>query len=165
MDEHTKDSTTLRRRLSHGLRRALCAARKDLLKPFAALVAVFIFQQSAALAPGLVYRFYARTFYPPVARTLSRLTGGVPFSVGEALVLLFFLLLLSALARLVYRLARRRTPRRALLLSTLKRVLWCAAALAFVFMLVFGLDYQRPPLIETLGYDQRRANADELDAM
>ncbi len=34
-----------------------------------------------------------------------------------------------------------------------------------VFMLVFGLNYQRPPLVETLGYDQRHANADELDAM
>ncbi|HEV7890933.1 MAG TPA: DUF3810 domain-containing protein [Pyrinomonadaceae bacterium] len=165
MGEHAEDSTPLRRRLSLELRRALRAARRELLKPLAALLAVVLVQQSAALAPGLVERFYARSFYPPVARTLSRLTGGLAFSAGEALFVLFCLLLLSALALFVYRLARRRGEWRALLLKSCRLTLWCAAASVFVFMLVFGLNYQRPPLVETLGYDQRRATADELDAM
>jgi hypothetical protein len=165
MGEHAEDSTPLRRRLSLELRRALRAARRELSKPLAALLAVVLVQQSAALAPGLVERFYARSFYPPVARTLSRLAGGLTFSAAEALFVLLCLLLLSALAFFVYRLARRRGERRALLLKSCRLALWCAAASAFVFMLVFGLNYQRPPLVETLGYDQRRATADELDAM
>jgi hypothetical protein len=143
----------------------LRAARRALLKPLAALLAVVVVQQSAALAPGLVENFYARSIYPRIARTLSRLTGGLSFSAGEALVVLFLLLLLSALALLVYGLARRRGEWRVLLLASCRRALWCAAAFAFVFMLVFGLNYQRPPLVEMLQYDQRRASADELDAM
>ena len=158
-------STRRRRRLLHELRRALLAARRELLKPLVALLAVVVVQQSAALAPGLVENFYARSFYPHVARSLSRLTGGLPFSVGEALLILSSLLLLAALARLVYTLARRRAEWRALVLKTCKFGLWLAAASASAFMLVFGLNYQRPPLVEVLGYDQRRANADELDAM
>jgi hypothetical protein len=158
-------STRWRRRLSRELRRALHAVRRELIKPLAALLAVFVLQQSAALAPGLVESFYARSFYPRVARTLSLTTGGLPFSAGEASVVLFFLLLLSALARLVYVLARRRAERHALLLAACKFVLWCAAVSVFVFMLVFGLNYERPPLVETLRYDQRRANTEELDAM
>lgn len=141
------------------------AARSELLKPLAALLAVVVVQQSAALAPGLVEKFYARSFYPHVSRALSRLAGAVTFSVGETLFVLFCLLTLSALALFAYKLSRRRGEWRSLVLSSCKLVLWCASALLFVFMLVFGLNYQRPPLVETLGYDQRRASADELDAM
>ncbi|HVF43618.1 MAG TPA: DUF3810 domain-containing protein [Pyrinomonadaceae bacterium] len=165
MGGQSDDSTPLRGRLAAELRRALRAARGELLKPLAALLAVVVVQQSAALAPRLVEKFYARAFYPRVARALSRLTGGLAFSAGEMLFVILCLLLLSALALFVYRLARRRGEWRALLLSTCKLVLWCAAASVFVFMLVFGLNYQRPPLVETLGYDQRRADADELGAM
>lgn len=165
MAEHAGESIPFRRRLSLELRRALRAARRELLKPLAALLAVVLVQQTAALAPGLVERFYARPVYPRVARTLSQLTGALPFSAGEAFFVLLSLLLLSALALFVYRLVRRRDEWRALLLKSCKLALWCAAASAFVFMLVFGLNYQRPPLVETLGYDQRRATADELDAM
>ncbi|HKG14012.1 MAG TPA: DUF3810 domain-containing protein [Pyrinomonadaceae bacterium] len=165
MGEHAADSTPLRRRLSLELRRALRAARRELLKPLAALLAVVLVQQAAALAPGLVEKFYARSVYPRVARTLSRLTGGLAFSAGEALFVLFSVVLLSALALFVYNLARRREEWRSLVLAACRLLLWCAAVFVFVFMLAFGLNYQRPPLVETLGYDQRRAGADELDAM
>jgi hypothetical protein len=154
-----------RHKLTRELRRTLRAARRELLKPLAALLAVVVVQQSAALAPNFVENFYARSVYPRVARTLSQLTGGLSFSAGEALVVLLFLLLLSALARFIYRLVRRRGEWRAHLLASCRRALWCASAFAFVFMLVFGLNYQRPPLVEMLGYDQKHANAEELDAM
>jgi hypothetical protein len=162
MDERVEGR---RERLTRELRRALRAIRRELLKPLAALLAVAVVQQSAALAPGLVENFYARSFYPRVARTLSLATAALPFSAGEALVVLFFTLLLAALARLVYLLARRRSEWRARLLRSCKLALWCAAALLFAFMLVFGLDYERPPLVETLRYDQRRATAQELETM
>jgi hypothetical protein len=152
-------------KLTGELRRAARGARREFAKPLIALLAVVVVQQSSALAPGLVENFYARSVYPRVARTLSRLTGGLSFSAGEALVILFLLLLLSALARFIYVLVRRRGEWRALLLASCRRVLWCAAAFAFVFMFVFGFNYQRPPLVEMLQYDQRHANADELDAM
>src|ERR1044072_7733812 len=165
MDEHADDSISLRRRLSLELRRALRAVRGELWKPLAALLAAVIVQPAAALAPGLVEKFYARSVYPPVARTLSQLTGGLAFSPSEALFVLFSLLLLSVFALFVDRPARRRGEWRALVPKPCKLVLGRAFALPFVFMLVFGLTSQRPPLVETLGYDQRRANADELDAM
>src|SRR3954470_13939231 len=165
MDERVEGSISFRRRLSLELRRALRAARRELLRPLAALLAVVVVQQSAALAPYLVENFYARTVYPRVALTLSQLTGGLPFSVGEVLVVILFLLTLSALARSIYLLARRRGEWRVHLLASCRRVLWCAAAATFVFMLVFGLNYQRPPLVEMLRYDQRRAGVFELDMM
>jgi hypothetical protein len=165
MGEHAEDSIPFRQRLLLEPRRALRAARRELLRPLAALLAVVVVQQSAALVPGFVENFYARSVYPRVARTLSQLTGGLPFSAGEVLVVIVFVLLLSALARFIYLLARRRDEWRALLLTSCRRALWCVVAAMFIFMLVFGLNYQRPPLVETLQYDQRRAGADELDAM
>lgn len=153
------------RRLAAAALSALRLARAEFAAPLAALLAALALQQAAALAPRLVESFYARALYPRVARALSRLTGALPFSVGELFVVLFFTLILAALARLALLLVLKRGGRRALLLSHIRAALWFAAAPALAFMLAFGLNYQRPPLFETLGYERRRATADELEAM
>jgi hypothetical protein len=43
--------------------------------------------------------------------------------------------------------------------------LWAAAGSLWVFLLTFGLNYQRPLLFELLGYEQRKAEPAELEAL
>ena len=52
----------------------------------------WFFQQIAANAPTLVETWYARGFYPPVVGAWSRLTGLLPFSLMEMLIILMTLL-------------------------------------------------------------------------
>ena len=152
-------------RLAYGAGRVLRAARREFAAPLAALLGVVILQQAAALAPAFVERVYGRALYPRVARTLSVVTGALPFSVGEVFVILLSALLAAALARLALLLVRKRGGARVILFAHARAALWCAAVLGLAFMLAFGFNYQRPPLVETLGYEQRRATVDELEAM
>lgn len=43
--------------------------------------------------------------------------------------------------------------------------LWVVASLLLAFLLTFGLNYQRPLLFELLGYERRRAETHELEAL
>ena len=42
---------------------------------------------------------------------------------------------------------------------------WVSAFLLWAFLLTFGLNYQRPLLFELLGYERRRAETHELEAL
>jgi hypothetical protein len=61
--------------------------------------------------------------------------------------------------------ARRRGGRRSWFLAWLRYVAWVAAGLLWAFLFTFGLNYQRPLLFELLGYEQRRAEPQELEAL
>jgi hypothetical protein len=78
------------------------------------------------------------------------------------------LLLLSAFAGVFFfclGLARRREERRRWVLSWLRYGTWVAAGLLWFFLFTFGLNYQRPLLFERLGYEQRKAEAIELETL
>ena len=45
------------------------------------------------------------------------------------------------------------------------KIVWVAAVFLWAFLFTFGFNYQRPLLYELLGYEQRRANALELEAL
>jgi Protein of unknown function (DUF3810) len=154
-----------RRAVSRALRSGLRASRRELGWPLALLLSVVLLQQAAALAPSAVERLYARGIYPPVARTLSSLSGRLPFSAAEAIVLLLLLLLLLTAARQLVLLRRGRVSWRTRPLAFLKFALRAAALSALAFMLCFGLNYQRTPLSETLAYERRAASAEELERM
>jgi hypothetical protein len=50
-------------------------------------------------------------------------------------------------------------------MSWLRCGAWVAAGLLWLFLLTFGLNYQRPLLFELLGYEQRKAESLELETL
>lgn len=125
------------------------------LRPLLAALAVAgLAALGAALAePAWVERVYTRGLYPAVAGAIGAATAPVPFSLTE---LLQAGGLLGGLAFLG--LAARR-PRAWLWLTV-------AAALAYpLFLGVWGLNYRRVPLADTLGLELRPAHARELRAL
>jgi hypothetical protein len=50
-------------------------------------------------------------------------------------------------------------------LTWLRRGVWIAAGLLWLFLFAFGLNYQRPLLFELLSYGQRKAEPPELEAL
>ena len=49
--------------------------------------------------------------------------------------------------------------------ATVINLVWFTAGVLWVFLLAFGLNYQRPNLYELLGYEQRLASALELESL
>ena len=105
----------------------------------------------AARAPGLVESAYARGIYPVVASVSWTVTGALPFSAAEVLLLGAWLAVLGGAGAFLWRLARPNGPRRKLLARAAAAV-WIPAGLVYTaFVFSWGLNYRRRPLAESLG--------------
>ncbi|HYH87023.1 MAG TPA: DUF3810 domain-containing protein [Pyrinomonadaceae bacterium] len=135
-----------------------------LLPPFALLAAVFALQALAGFAPRLVERFYSRALFPFVARALS-FASLSSFSLAEMFFALLAVALVAWLTWVTQRLFIRRGEAGATLLSALKTLLWSAAIVSALFMLLFGLNYKRQQLADTLGFERREPSAHEIEAI
>src|SRR5215204_951704 len=145
--------------------RYLVSNGRGLVLPLAFIISGVVFQNLVALAPWLVERFYSRTIYPCVLSAGSHVSRGLSFSVGEVLMCLILLVGFAGTFFFCVGLARRKDGRRSWVLAWLRYGAWVAAGLLWLFLFCFGMNYQRPLLFELLGYEQRRAEPAELEAL
>lgn len=135
-----------------------------LLPPFCLLAAALALELAASFGPGVVERYYSRGLFPVVARVF-RPARFVSFSLAELLLALLLAAFVFWLGRLARRLYARRGQRRIVLLSALRSSLWVAGAGLGLFLLVFGLNYQRRPLAETLQFERRDPTPLEIETI
>jgi hypothetical protein len=133
--------------------------------PLGVLLGGVLLQMSAALLPELTERLYVRAVYPHIPATLSLVSGRVGFSLGELLTFTVLTAGLIFLVRFFFLLHRRRGERARRAYAALRSTAWLAAGLLWLFLLAFGLNYQRPLLFDLLGFERRGAGAAELEAM
>jgi hypothetical protein len=124
-----------------------------------------------ARSPAFVEHTYARGVSPLLVRTMSALTGAVPFSLAEIVIYGIAARALFLLVRGVVRVFRRRVRWGVALASLGHRLLRLALLLAAVFYLTWGLNYQRAPLttrlslVEFASAADRAAQVTELEAL
>lgn len=119
----------------------------------------------AAQAPSWVERLYARGLYPLVAAALSWLTGLLPFSVAELHLAAAVVLAVMGMVAFVRGLARSAGRRWRVAGRALRR-LWAGAGIAYaLFVGLWGLNYRRQPMAESLGLVVRPAPPSELAAV
>ncbi len=133
--------------------------------PLVLLVAVWGLPLLAGLYPQFVERYYSRRLYPHVERWVGWAASFFSFSLAEVLLVVLLTCMGVWLAWMAYRLYLRRQPARRLLLSALTNLLWALGLVSMVFMLVFGLNYQRQLLGESLQLEQRDPDTQEMEAI
>lgn len=138
---------------------------RGLALPVSLLIAAAIFQRLSALVPWLTERLYSRALYPRLLTILTWVSRAFGFSVGEVLTWLALTAACTCAVIFCVRFARRRGGRGLLVVTWLRYVAWVAAVLLWSFLFAFGLNYQRPLLFDLIGYEQRRADASELEAL
>jgi hypothetical protein len=120
-------------------------------------------QLMAARWPGLA-DLYAGAVYPAVSRLYAGLTGWIPFSVAEIVVVALALRLVVRGVRNLQRVRRGDLRARDLLLGfELSALSWLAVA--YALFVVWGLNYQRTPLAAFARYDTRPPEVSELRAL
>jgi hypothetical protein len=143
----------------------IVATVRDMARPLSVLIAGVVVQNLAAFLPWYIERYYARAIFPRVLGALSFLSGGFRLSIGE---IFAWLILLTGCVGVIFfsiGLARRRDERRRWVVSWLRYGTWSAAGLLWCFLFTFGFNYQRPLLFDLLGYEQRKAEPFELEAL
>ncbi|HVR69745.1 MAG TPA: DUF3810 domain-containing protein [Vicinamibacteria bacterium] len=133
----------------------------------AALPAALALQWAASRSPDLVERVYATALYPRLALLLASVSGLVRFSVGEALLAILAGTTLFGLARLTCRVRAAKGQRLRLAGAAAARVLAAAGAVYLAFVLLWGLNYHRPPfaVITGLGTETTGVALAELEAL
>lgn len=131
------------------------APRRGWKAPTVILSAAVLLQVLAKGAPNTVERYYSHGLYPYIGRGLSLINQLVPFSLAEAVFVSFVLgSVIAALWQLrVFYL--KRVVLREFARSILIKLLWLTSGGLIIFLLIWGLNYYRQPLSETLDLEQR----------
>jgi hypothetical protein len=116
----------------------------------------------AARHPASVERFYAGGVHPVLVGLVSRISASAGFALAEAAVLGLALGSVVASGVLALRVIRRRVSVRAAVLRLLSVPLLLAGPAYLLFLLGFGLSYQRPSLAHDIGWDLDPPSRDEL---
>jgi hypothetical protein len=124
---------------------------------------VVVLRLLAARSPEIVEHGYARPIYPRIAAVLTAATGSVPFSIAEWVVVLSLLAALVAVVRATRRILHAPRPFQAFGDSVL-RVAIAAVLVYFVFLLLWGFNYQRSPLAASVGLPMAAPRPGELAA-
>ncbi|HYE82954.1 MAG TPA: DUF3810 domain-containing protein [Clostridia bacterium] len=131
-----------------------------LLIPFtAALVHI------SSRKPELVERFYSTGIYRLIGRILSSVTGVIPFSLAELIVILvpaaFILYTIRVLIKAFSRPGAGFMP----LLKYVTNILVIASIAVFCFVSIWGLNYYRMPFADIAGLDVQPASVKELESL
>lgn len=113
---------------------------------------VFLVHVALARFPQLVETVYGRSVGPWIGWALSRVTGIVPFSAGELLILGTAGWVLWRIGAGVTAAARRRRSVRNLLLGGLLVAAQMTGVIVALFYVLWGFQYSRPRLESRLGW-------------
>jgi hypothetical protein len=138
---------------------------RRLWPPLALLLAGWGLQRLAAGAPLAVERYYSRGIYQYLGRLPSFINRHFSFSLGELLLIALVIGLIIAAPLQARRWVRRYGAAREILLAGVRQILWVLGALFLLFLALWGLNYQRPPLGANLGFERREPSVEELEAM
>jgi hypothetical protein len=126
-----------------------------------ALVAAAALLQVVPLAPGWIENGYANGIYAGLARTFVPLSNGMPFAVGDAI------LIAIVGGLVVYWVARLRRGPGSRLNRVAQALLRTAGVLAFVtlwFDCAWALNYRRVPVVQRVAFDPARLTPRNVEA-
>ncbi len=133
--------------------------------PLLVLTAAIVLQRLAAQYPQAVDRFFSRGLYLYVGRLLSALNGSLPFSIAELLVLAVPVLLFPIVLLVTRKQIQRGMKVIGIVASGVRALLWIAGGGFFLFLLLWGLNYQRLPAGRVLGLSERNASNEEIETI
>jgi len=116
------------------------------------------------LKPDITEKLFSRLIYPPIGKALSMLSGLLPFSLAELLVIILIALAVFLIIRFIYKLIRSRNKPNTIfngLINTL-----CILSIAYsLFLLLWGFNYYRQPLAYSLGYKIEKSTVADLEEL
>jgi hypothetical protein len=128
-----------------------------------ALVALAAAVAWAPTPSGAVERFYSLRAYALLQQWMTSLSNRVPFALFDALIVIVIGAWLALAVRDLTRKPRTGGLRAAGRVAA-RTVVW-ASGLYLVFLLVWGLNYRRPPLVEKLPFDARLVTPDRAQSL
>lgn len=128
-----------------------------LLLPFA-----IIFSHFSSLNPSTVERVYSTKIYKFISQILSLITGIIPISVAELILLSLFAFMVYKLVTLILAMINDKKKRYKILANNLVNLVLAISTIYFIFIFSWGLNYHRSTFAEIAGYDEVTYTSVEL---
>ncbi len=110
-------------------------------------------------------QIYAKHFYKWISQILSTITGVIPFSLAEMIVIVVPVVLLAVVIRFLIRIIVDKVERRKQLLKGILNLLCSISVVLFLFTLFAGINYYRYPFSVYSNLTIGESSLDELYAL
>ena len=118
--------------------------------------------QLSRMFPNLIEKFYSSLFYKIIANILSSITGFLPFSLAELIIVSFAFFLLWYISKTVLNLYKCKYKRLEILKNTFVNILFVLGVIYFSFQILWGFNYQRLTLNKIFQLNVRPSSSTEL---
>lgn len=135
------------------------------LLPLGLFFAALALQSLARRKPHFVEHYYSRTLFPRIGHALSRVNGLFGFSLAEFAVIAIVPILIGALIYQGRQIYLRRRSARKIIRADLLTAIWIAGSAMMLFLLLWGFNYEREPLGNSLGLAKRHASNEQLETV
>lgn len=129
------------------------------LVPIAAISVYFSIKN-----PHIVERLYSNGIYKFIGIFLSNITGILPFSLGEFIVIFTFLFVVIYAIKILIKIITKNISLQDIYRYS-KNVIIASSIIYFTFNILWGLNYYRLPLSKIIGIDTSPASVNELKAL
>lgn len=116
----------------------------------------------ASKYPGMIEVYYSTGIYKPMGIILSRITGIIPVSAGELLLLFTFIFTAFRIILLIIKMFRKSDSRWHLFFNFTANILAAASIIYFSFILLWGLNYHRLPFSTISKLEVKPSTTSEL---
>jgi hypothetical protein len=152
-------------RWARSLGRTLRASWRGWAAAGGLLVLAILLQRLAGMVPMFIETYYSRGVYYYLGRSFAFINRPFPFSLGETLLVFLPIAGLPVTLFFALRHLRRGAGGLAIFLGGLRALLWLAGGGFLLFLLLWGFNYQRPPLGQNLKLTSREPEVGELESI
>ena len=110
-----------------------------------------------------VEKVYSRHIFKFIAQVLSHIAGVFPFSLGEALVIFLMIFILCRIILFFRKIIAQKEERKAAVLTAIRRIAITVSIIYFLFVFLWGLNYNRLTFAELSGLEVKPSSVDELE--
>lgn len=118
--------------------------------------------QMSRMFPNFIETYYSSFIYKIIANILSAITGFLPFSLAELLIVSFVIFILWFILKTIFRLYKGKNKRFKILKNAIINILSILGLIYFSFQLLWGFNYQRLTLDKVFQLNVRRSSSKEL---
>jgi len=121
-----------------------------------------ILTQLSKMLPTVVENFYSSFIYKIIANILSVITGLLPFSLAELIIVSFVVLTLLYVLKAIFKVYKYKNRRLNIIKTFILNILATSGLIYFSFQLLWGFNYQRLTLDKIFELNVRTSSSNEL---
>lgn len=119
----------------------------------------------AQSSPAFIEQYYSNGIYRYISQFLSTITGIIPTSIAELLIIFLIAFFIYKLVKIIKTLIKTKNEKRYILINFLRKILIFISVGYFIFVLIWGLNYYRLPFSEIANLNVQDATIEELKGL